>query len=109
LPFETENNGLKIIVECLQGDLRARDLQVPADISSAAFFIVATLLLHGSQIELLGVGLNPGRTLVLDVLKAMGGDIELINERTYGLEPVADLKISYSGQLKGTTIAPRAN
>jgi 3-phosphoshikimate 1-carboxyvinyltransferase len=106
LPFETENEGLKIIVETLQGDLRARDLQVPADISSAAFFIVATLLLPGSQVELLAVGVNPGRRLILDVLKAMGADVELSNERNFGLEPVADLKITYSGELKGTTIAP---
>lgn len=105
LPFETENDGLKIIVETLQGDLRARDLQVPADISSAAFFIVATLLLPGSEVELLAVGVNPGRRLILDVLKAMGADVELSNERNYGLEPVADLKIKYSGELKGTTIA----
>jgi len=107
LPFETENDGLKIIVETLQGDLRARDLQVPADISSAAFFIVATLLLPGSEVELLAVGVNPGRRLILDVLKAMGADVELSNERNYGLEPVADLKITYSGDLKGTTIAPK--
>ncbi|MFA6558670.1 MAG: hypothetical protein WCT03_19775, partial [Candidatus Obscuribacterales bacterium] len=104
IPFVSENNGLKITVDTLQGDLRARDLQVPADISSAAFFIVATLLLAGSEIELLGVGINPGRTLVLDVLKAMGANIELVNERSFGLEPVADLKIAFSGQLKGTTI-----
>jgi len=106
LPFETENDGLKIIVDTLQGDLRARDLQVPADISSAAFFMVATLLLPGSQVELLAVGVNPGRRLVLDVLQAMGADIAVTNERNFGLEPVADLKITYSGELKGTTIAP---
>jgi 3-phosphoshikimate 1-carboxyvinyltransferase len=106
LPFETENDGLKIIVDTLQGDLRARDLQVPADISSAAFFMVATLLLAGSQVELLAVGVNPGRRLVLDVLQAMGADIAVTNERNFGLEPVADLKITYSGELKGTTIAP---
>jgi len=82
-------------------------LQVPADISSAAFFIVATLLLPGSEVELLAVGVNPGRRLILDVLKAMGADVELSNERNYGLEPVADLKITYSGDLKGTTIAPK--
>jgi len=104
LPFESENGGLKITVEPLQGDLRARDLQVPADLSAAAFFMVATLLMAGSEIELSEVGVNPGRNLIIDVLKNMGANIEIKNERNFGLEPVVDMKISYTGALKATNI-----
>jgi len=104
LPFESENDGLKITVEPLQGDLRARDLQVPADLSAASFFMVATLLLEGSEIELSDVGVNPGRNLIIDVLKAMGANIEITNERNFGLEPVVDLKVSYTGSLNATNI-----
>ncbi len=104
LPFESENDGLKITVEPLQGDLRARDLQVPADLSAAAFFMVATLLMEGSEIELSDVGVNPGRNLIIEVLKAMGANIEITKERNYGLEPVVDMKVTYSPSLVATTI-----
>lgn len=104
LPFEVDETGLRITVQKLEGDLRARDLQVPADISAAAFFVVATLLVKGSDIELPAVGVNPGRTLMLEVLTAMGADIERRNERNFGTEPVADLFVKYSGELKGVVV-----
>ncbi len=106
LPFEADESGRRITVQKLEGDLRARDLQVPADLSAAAFFIVATLLMEGSDIELSAVGINPGRTLILDVLKEMGADIEKVNERSFGGEPVADLKVNFGGALKGVVVDP---
>ena len=66
---------------------------VPADISSAAFFAVAALLVPGSEVELLGVGVNPTRTGILTILERMGAEIERENEREEGGEPIADLHI----------------
>ena len=68
-------------------------IEVPADISSSAFFIVAALTVPGSEIVIRNVGVNPTRTGILDVLKQMGADIALENERLLGLEPVADLRV----------------
>ncbi len=73
--------------------LRAAPLEVPADISSAAFFLVAASILPGSNILLTHVGLNPTRTGVIDILLAMGADIRIENRRTVGGEPVADLRV----------------
>lgn len=66
---------------------------VPADISSAAFFLVAALLVPGSEVELLGVGVNPTRTGILAILERMGAAIERENEREEGGEPTADLRV----------------
>lgn len=75
--------------------LTGRELYVPGDISSAAFFIVAAALLPGSDVTLKNVGVNPTRTGILDALKSMGADIELINYRD-DWEPVADIRVRYS-------------
>jgi 3-phosphoshikimate 1-carboxyvinyltransferase len=88
------------------GELRAANIDVPADISSAAFFIVAASIVPDSNIALQHVGVNPTRTGVIDVLTQMGADIEYLNQHSIGGEPVADLKIKYSG-LKGITIDPK--
>lgn len=80
-------------------------LQVPGDISSAAFFIVAATIIPGSDLCIKNVGVNPTRTGILHLLREMGADIRLFNERFYGEEPVADLRIK-SALLKGITIPP---
>lgn len=82
--------------------LRARKIQVPGDISSAAYFIAAGLLTPNSQILLRNVGINPTRDGILKVCRAMGADITLLNVNEEG-EPVADLLIR-SSQLHGTTV-----
>ncbi len=76
--------------------LRPVDFSVPGDISSAAFFIVAALICPGSEIILKNVGVNPARTGIIDVVKRMGGEIKLLNERDENGEPVADIKVAYS-------------
>ena len=82
--------------------LEGRDIQVPGDISSAAYFIAAGLLTPGSEILLKNVGINPTRAGILKVCMDMGADITLLNESTEG-EPTADLLIRTSS-LRGTTI-----
>ncbi|HEV2622154.1 MAG TPA: 3-phosphoshikimate 1-carboxyvinyltransferase [Frateuria sp.] len=76
--------------------LRATDVQVPADFSSAAFFLVAASLVPGSELLLRAVGLNPRRTGLLQALKLMGADIEVLNARQSGGEPVADLRVRHA-------------
>lgn len=87
---------------CLQGPatLQACDIDVPADISSAAFFMVGASIAEGSDITLKHVGINPTRTGVIDILRLMGADIELLNESMAGGEPVADIRVR-SAALKG--------
>ena len=86
--------------------LVASNIEVPADISSAAFFIVAASITENSEITLTHVGINPTRTGILDILELMGADITLINERIVGGEPVADIVVK-SAPLKGIDIPER--
>ncbi len=83
--------------------LEATTLKVPADISSAAFFIVAASIAPGSDITLTDVGINPTRTGILHILRLMGADIEILNKREFGAEPVADLRVRYA-PLRGIDI-----
>ncbi|MGN0162590.1 MAG: 3-phosphoshikimate 1-carboxyvinyltransferase [Candidatus Ornithomonoglobus sp.] len=83
--------------------LKAQDVLVPGDISSAAFFIVLGAIMPDSEITIKNVGVNPTRTGIIDVMKAMSADMELINERTAAGEPVADIVIR-SSKLHGTEI-----
>jgi 3-phosphoshikimate 1-carboxyvinyltransferase len=85
-----------------QKALRARDIDVPGDISSAAFFIVAALLVEGSDIIIRNVGLNPTRDGLIRVLKRMGADIEVLDLRGE-MEPAGDLRVRTS-ELRGTVI-----
>ncbi|MBF0215096.1 MAG: 3-phosphoshikimate 1-carboxyvinyltransferase [Magnetococcales bacterium] len=85
--------------------LQGLELTVPGDISSAAFPMVAALLVPDSEVTLIGVGINPSRTGLLDLLLAMGADIELLNARDAGGEPVADLRVRHS-RLRGIRVAP---
>ncbi|MDF1629688.1 MAG: bifunctional prephenate dehydrogenase/3-phosphoshikimate 1-carboxyvinyltransferase [Alcanivoracaceae bacterium] len=85
------------------GKLSACSLEVPADISSAAFFLVGASIAEGSELLLRHVGINPTRTGIIDILKLMGADITLENQRDAGGEPVADIRVK-SAKLKGITI-----
>ncbi len=85
------------------GQLTATHINVPADISSAAFFLVGASIAKGSDLLLEHVGINPTRTGVIDILKLMGADITLQNERIEGGEPVADIRVR-SADLKGIQI-----
>jgi len=76
---------------------------VPGDISSAAFWLVAASIVPGSELLLENVGINPTRTGILEVLQAMGADIQQLNPREQAGEPVADLRVR-SAQLRGTTM-----
>jgi 3-phosphoshikimate 1-carboxyvinyltransferase len=83
--------------------LTAGGIDVPADISSAAFFLVAASIAEGSDLTLRHVGMNPTRTGVINILKLMGADIEVSGEREIGGEPVADLRVR-SARLQGIDI-----
>ncbi len=83
--------------------LTATHIEVPADISSAAFFLVAGSIAEDSELVLEHVGINPTRTGVIDILRLMGADITLENQREVGGEPVADLRVR-SAKLKGIDI-----
>ncbi len=85
------------------GSLKSAKIEVPADISSATFFMVAASIAPGSDITLTHVGINPTRDGVINILRAMGGDITLSNERVVGGEPVADIRVRYA-PLKGIKI-----
>ncbi|HHL3491459.1 TPA: 3-phosphoshikimate 1-carboxyvinyltransferase [Legionella pneumophila] len=85
------------------GECHGTRVNIPGDISSAAFFIVAASITPGSDVLIRNVGINPTRTGVIHILTEMGADITVLNQRAYGEEPVADLHIRYS-QLKGINI-----
>jgi 3-phosphoshikimate 1-carboxyvinyltransferase len=92
LGADIEHHGSSIVLHG-RPTLRGTTLTVPADISSAAFFLVGASIAPGSDLLLSGVGINPTRTGVIDILRAMGASIELQNPRTQGGEPVADLHV----------------
>ncbi len=85
------------------GELTATEIQVPSDISSAAFFMVAACIAPQADITLLGVNINPTRTGVIDVLKLMGARLTTLNQREIGGELLADIRIQ-SSELKGIHI-----
>ena len=101
LGVEIETNGNVITLEPPE-DLHAVDIAVPADISSAAFFLVAGAIVPGSELTIRNVGVNPTRTGILDVLRSMGADITESNFRD-DAEPVCDLTVRHS-RLHGTEI-----
>lgn len=100
--YTVNTTGNKI---CLLGGgkLTATNIDIPADISSTAFFMVGASIAEGSDITLQHVGINPTRTGVINILKLMGADISLYNEREVGGEPVADIRVK-SAPLKGIII-----
>lgn len=104
-----EGGGLRITVEGFP-ELVAAPIVVPGDPSSAAFPLVAALIVPGSEVTVAGVGINPLRTGLLECLEEMGADLALLNRREEGGEPVADIR-ARSGLLKAADIpaerAPR--
>lgn len=90
---------------CLTGGgrLSACEIDIPADISSATFFLVGVSIAEGSEMVLQHVGINPTRDGVISILKLMGAEIELLNEREVGGEPVADIRVT-STDLHGIDI-----
>ena len=96
-------NGLSVTVRRLE-NLYARHVEVPGDISKAAYFLAAGLLVPNSELTIRDVGVNPTRTGVIDVLKSMGAKIELSNEHMHGNEKVADITVS-SSTLRAASIS----
>ena len=98
--IETGQSGVIIY----PSELVARDIEVVGDISSAAFFIVAGLVVTNSDIVIKNVGINPTRTGILDVVKNMGGNIEILNQRVVSGEECADIRVRYTDSLRGCVI-----
>ena len=100
-----EMDGARIITLHGEAELTAQTIVVPGDPSSAAFFVVAALIVPGSDILVENVGLNPTRAGLFDVLRQMGGSIEEVSLREVGGEPVADLRVRHSA-LTGIVVDP---
>ena len=99
-------NGLDRVIRIRgEAELKPQVIEVPGDPSSAAFFMVAALIVPGSELLIRNVGLNPTRAGLVHVLRAMGGSIEELNAREVGGEPVADLLVKHSA-LKGIDVDP---
>ena len=105
LSIETDPTGTRHICIMGEAELKPQTIVVPGDPSSAAFFIVAALIVPGSDVTIANVGLNPTRAGLIDVLRQMGGDIELLDPREVGGEPVADLRVRHSA-LTGIDVDP---
>lgn len=105
LSVEVEADGTRIIRLNGPAELKPQQIEVPGDPSSAAFFVVAALLVPGSDLVIENVGLNPTRAALFDVLRQMGGSIEELNRRDVGGEPVADLRVRASS-LTGIDVDP---
>jgi len=98
---EVEGNEIRILG---RPTLTGLDLTVPGDISSAAFFIAAALLLPGSELTIEGIGLNPTRASLLDVLRAMGADIEILDRRDEHGEPVGEILVRGPESAQGASL-----
>ena len=100
-----EIGGERVIRIRGEAELKPQVIEVPGDPSSAAFFMVAALIVPGSELLIRNVGLNPTRAGLVHVLRQMGGSIEELNPREVGGEPVADLLVKHSA-LKGIDVDP---
>jgi len=105
LDVVVESDGTRVIAITGEAELRPQVIEVPGDPSSAAFFVVAALLVEGSDVTIENVGLNPTRAALFDVLRQMGGSIKEIERREVGGEPVADLRVRHSA-LTGIEVDP---
>ncbi len=105
LEVATDDDGARVISLVGEADLKPQAIEVPGDPSSAAFFIVAALVVPGSELTIENVGLNPTRAGLIEVLRTMGGKIEELNTREVGGEPVADLMVRHS-PIKGVEVDP---
>jgi 3-phosphoshikimate 1-carboxyvinyltransferase len=103
IAVERDADGRRVTHLTGQPELTGQDVTVPGDPSSAAFPLVAALLVRGSDVTLPGVGMNPHRTGLITTLQAMGADITIANERKDAGEPVADL-IARAGDLQGIDV-----
>ena len=101
---ETASEG-RIIILVGEPELQPQAITVPGDPSSAAFPLVAALIVPGSDVTIANVGMNPTRAGLVTVLQAMGADITLHGQRTVGGEPVADLRVRHS-PLTGVEVPP---
>lgn len=97
---ELKREGTAVTIQPVEKFTAPKEIEVPGDISSAAYWLVAGSIVPGSKLLLKNVGINPTRTGILDVLKDMGAKITLQNERTSGGEAAADMLVEYS-ELKG--------
>ena len=100
--YTVERDGNTICVSG-GGKLKSTNIEVPADISSAAFFMVGASIAPGSDVTLMHVGVNPTRTGVIEILRLMGADITLLDQRNVAGEAVADVRVRHS-RLKGIVI-----
>ncbi|SMH29109.1 3-phosphoshikimate 1-carboxyvinyltransferase [Mesorhizobium australicum] len=105
LEVETDAAGLRHIRIGGQGRLTGQAITVPGDPSSAAFVVIAALLVPGSDVLVENVMMNPTRTGLIDTLREMGASIEVLNGRVAGGEDVADLRVR-SSELRGVTVPP---
>lgn len=105
LPLKREGTTLMMEGRPSVGWAAAPELTVPGDLSAAAFFIVGATIVPGSDVTITGVGVNPTRTGLLEVMNRMGADIQLINRRDEAGEPVADIRVK-SAALRGVHIGP---
>lgn len=96
-------NGLKVSIEGKTA-ISPQEIEIPGDVSSAAFFMVGASIVKGSKVILKSVGLNPTRSGVIDILKRMGAKITIENKKEVAFEPVGDINIE-SSRLRGITIA----
>jgi len=97
-------DGARVTIDGGQS-LRAQDVRVPGDISSAAFFLVAGAIIPGSDLTIRNVGLNPTRDGIVEILRRMGATLECFNERYEAGERVADIRVR-GGELKSVTVGP---
>ncbi len=100
--YPVQQDGSTVTVRS-GGELRAAAIDVPADISSATFFLVAAAITPGADLILEHVGINPTRIGVINILRLMGADLELLNAREVGGEPVADIRVRYA-PLRGIAV-----
>jgi 3-phosphoshikimate 1-carboxyvinyltransferase len=105
LTVDTDEEGARVIRIHGPAELTGQTIEVPGDPSSAAFFIVAALIVPGSDVLIENVGLNDTRAGIITVLRQMGGSIEEVNPRIVGGEPVADLRVRHSA-LHGIHVDP---
>jgi 3-phosphoshikimate 1-carboxyvinyltransferase len=107
LTVEKDADGASIISITGEAELKPQQITVPGDPSSAAFPMVAALIVPGSDILIRNVGLNPTRAGLVELLKSMGGAVEIVDPREVGGEPVGDLRVRHSG-LSGVEPDPAA-
>ncbi|HSB45790.1 MAG TPA: 3-phosphoshikimate 1-carboxyvinyltransferase [Nitrospira sp.] len=105
LPLKREGTTLTMEGRPSIGWTAVPALTIPGDLSAAAFFIVGATIVPGSDVTVTGVGINPTRTGLLEVMNRMGADIQLLNQREEAGEPVADIRAK-AAPLRGVTIGP---